>query len=509
MSITVSKKRPIVAYNKITELETRPDFVFDFYEDVIWRNIVKEVIPTRKSGQSVLPVNFAKTKMLFRLSQRFIKNYKTKLFFLTSDQVNTVSKHKVRWEMGEFKKFVVKNSLNLEEEYNVTSLQSIDSICEYITDTPDTIGFITTSTQWFIENHKQIKSILQNYQIDGVWHEDESVRGASSSWETTKDNNGIAQQESKYKATKYKCYEEIKDVLISLGYTGNRIREHYDINFGTENYVTLNPFPQKDETWTMMSAPRKPIYIDVDKPMEYNLSLAINECFRRQQENDIHVRENGMKIGKKHTLLVQLAHGNSSRNNRHELITTLDTMGVEKHWVGMHLGFTASPTKDNPTGVRVFKFMKDGITELTQEEKDSYGYFDDISLRKKYNSEHSPLRTLCIIEKGLKGSNDPSQTTYLSFRPYTTEGVEHQEEQGDGRLKRPFEKLEDITYSVENAKNLSTISKKELWIKTWYIMNTYQPFVPKDSGYERMYENTKDFFCTAEEVIDKLNKMEW
>lgn len=499
-------KRPVITTNRISKLKTRYDFVFRYYFLGITENIKDLILETKKWGQVVLPVNFAKTLMMFMISFWFIRKEKQRLFFITSDQTGTVSKRKLKWERNIFKKFIEKNGYDLEDEYNITSLQDIDEMCNDLRDNPKSIGVLSCSDSWFISNHQKILSIIRSYGLDNqtVWHNDESARGASSSHETTEGNTGIAQDATEYKATKYKTYLAIKNHIICIGYTGNRVKEHHDIDFGTEDYVTLNEFPTKDETWTMMSAHRTPIYIDLDRPMEYNLSLGINECFKRQQEQDIHTRENGLlNIGKKHTFLVQLAHGNTPKNNRHILIKTLESMKVEPHWIGMHLGFTSS------NGIQVFNFTKKGVIELSKDAKEQYGYFDDSTLRQKFNDENSPLRTLCIIEKGLKGSNDPTQTTYMSFRPYTTKGVEHNEEQGDGRLKRMFEMIEDIIESVDNAKTLNIKSKKDLFIETWYLMNTYQSFIPSDSGYTRMYEKTAPFFCSAEEVIDKLKKMDW
>lgn len=490
---------------RISKLKTRPSDVFNKKRREILSNL-SPVIDLGKWGQIVLPVNFAKTMMMMWLSFWFIMNGK-RVIFITSDQTNTVSRSKLSFETRWFKKILKRFNFSVEDEYNITTLSEINSICNELSHDKKSVGLITCSDMWFIENIDYIFGILKRFNFDksAVWNNDESSRGASSSHETTEGNTGIAHDEAEYKATKYKAYKKVKKSFICLGYTGNRVKEHWDENFGTDEYVTLNVFPLKEETWTMMSAPRKPIVIDVDAPMETNLSTLFNEVFKRQQEQDIYIRENNCKgIGKKHTGLIQLAHGLTNKNTHGILLEVLPSIKVEREWVGMHLAITTSSK-----GIQIFKFTESGIFEMSKEEKIQFGYVDDATMREQFNDDTSPLRILCIIDKGLKGSNDPCQTSYMTFRKYTTKGVEHNEEQGDGRLKRIAELLENIIDSIENRNIQGQKSNKELFIDLWYILNTYQPFIPDESGYTRMYENTKDYFYTADEVLKKLKQMDW
>ena len=100
----------------------------------------------------------------------------------------------------------------------------------------------------------------------------------------------------------------------------------------------------------------------------------------------------------------------------------------------------------------------------------------------------------------------------MSFRSYNTQGIKNWEIQVDGRGKRVAEKLENISESVSNCESPfynSDSKKKELYIDTWYIMNTYQPIIPKDSQYVDMYEENSENFYYADEVVEILNDMEW
>ena len=491
----------------LRNLTTRQPKIFEKYTKQVLDNTTKHIIPFSKWAQAIFPVNWGKTQLMYDIFYHFIQKEKYRLQFITSRQTNTISQNKLTKEHESFRRKV---DYKVVDSFVCTSLSDIKSIIFRLKNDSELSGVITCTTSFFTNHAEEIKTLIEQAGFSNkvIWHDDESVSGASSSHETTDGNNGNKQDEERYKASKFKAFQKIKNHFLCIGYTGNQIEEHHNPQFGTDEYYVVNHFPTKDEIWTMNSAARTPITFDSKQPMENNLSIAFDHMFKMQQEQDIHLREKGLNdIGIKHCTYIQLAHGNSKRNNLSELKTSLPNLKVKDEWVGTHAAITTFEH-----GIEVFKFEKNGVVKMDGKEMYQFNYFDDDSLFDEYNSDLSPLRILFVIEKGIRGGNYPKITTKISFRSYNTKGITNWEEQVDGRGKRPSRLMEEISEAVSNCKSPfynSDVMKKILFITTWYRLNTYQPFIPADSQYVDMYKKNENRFYYAHEVIGLMNEMEW
>ncbi len=380
-----------------------------------------------------------------------------------------------------------------------------------VTKEENEVIFIATTDSNFRNNIDNTRDIIKNNNLSNkvLLLIDEAWFGGTSAVEFMAGN--IGSENPKAKCKKFNDITSLLKDVYAVGLTATKLKEQYDVNYGTDKYIVLNSPITKEEVILRTSAMEQTMWYDYDTSadsMETQLLNMFQHTMEKQQmlddmadavdlPDDCRIKAVG---------IAKLQTAYKDRDGR------LDKKAFGKLMESKFLKTSANWAFDiavdtSKDGIMAYR-IKNGVSiQLTDAECIKMGYVDSDSLINKMQDKNSPLRNLIIIDKGSMGLDIPNLTTALWLRvpiakyegvPIVIMGI-----QFGGRCKRI-----KITYEqLRDARN----SKGELCFKThtelneyYVLVNSFKQICPKSEYHEESIRKQLESTNTVTELRSYL-----
>jgi hypothetical protein len=363
----------------------------------------------------------------------------------------------------------------------------------------DELVFVTMSDAFFNINKLHIERLingngLQNQTLILL---DEFHYGSTSHsdyYKYTTGNNPV-----NYNAVKYNNLINIISDVYVLGLTATPTKEMLDDTFGTQRYVPINTYPNKEDLWKRTSSYQTPIFYDKDNTsMETSLmkffemvsdhqTITDSEADRLNLPDDCRVKFcGGIKI--------ETQYQNKDKDDKKRFFETMNNISIPTHW-------DWDLSLDTSDELMVWRFQNGSVTELDNFEMNQCGYVDSDMLLNHLNKTESRLRFLVVVNKGTMGIDVSNLNFGLAIRVPGTEDPDGKPvvlsgEQWNGRFSRISVKIEELSQHFDDLQE---------FIKYYLLVNSYRQMLPESTYWRQMMNNLSQKLNSVDEVSQILN----
>lgn len=360
----------------------------------------------------------------------------------------------------------------------------------------DEVVFMVMTDSAFNKRVDLLKNEILRHNLDGktFFTFDECHISATSEAENYLENTGLKNINAT--CIKFNNIEKILDIVWTLGVSATLVKEQIDSEFGSDRYQVINSPILKEDIFLSVSGHRPTQFYD-STDMESTIMEFFGYVTSHQMYIDSLHNQYGLPLdlNPKMTGMVTLEtrYKDKDKDDTDKFIEFMDNpnMTIPKNW-------TFDVALDTSTELEVWRFDNGSITKMTEEERESAGYYDSDSIVKKMSEKNSFMRFLILVGKGSVGMDILPLNFALSLRTFTNkvngEPVTHKGIQILGRCRRLVIPIEDLTPHFDNVYKC---------LNYYTNVNFYQAFLP-DSDYWRKTQERIDNELPS---IDEIEKM--
>ena len=431
--------------------------------------------------------------MHLKLMPHLIENYNGKVFIQIAPETMLVSKSSKRKFMKKLKKM----NIVPEQFFNETISDTFETL-EDIANGEEDYVYITLTDSKFREQMKYLLPKLEKLGLleDTYIFVDEGAVGSVSSAEWYRHVYGV--DNPQYKGSKYKvigsCLKKVGGLILFLP---NPTNEMVNIGVGTEDYVSINKFPTKDEMLYRTACWNPTQWFDKNTKALDTLSDFFGKVMSDQLEQDAMYHElinKGIVLNTSKTNLNPKRAGIVKMETKYKLVLKDERDYIKKvlleanfprHW-DFKICFLGGGTLD------MFQ-ANNGKIELVET---PYGYDEDDVIRDLADNENK-LRFLFVTNKAGMGVDVPNLYDVLALRipvgrtkenePTVLLGLNFL-----GRAMRQVVTHEELSLFFQN-------NQEDLYRRYYVMVNGFTPWLPRKRDNEE-----KGYWEETEKVIHNI-----
>ena len=363
----------------------------------------------------------------------------------------------------------------------------------------DELVFVTMSDKFFNRNIYHIQRLingngLQNQTLILL---DEFHYGSTSDSKYYWDNSG--NRPSNYNAVKYNNLIDIINDVYVLGLTATPTREMLDGSFGTDKYVPINTYPNKEDLWKRTSCYQTPIFYDWDNTdmetslMKFFEMVSDHQTITDSEADRLNLPEN-CRVKFCGGIRIETQYQDKEKDDKKRFFETMNNISIPTHW-NWDIGI------DTSDELRVWRFQNGSVTSLNIDEMKQNGYIDSNMLLNHLKNKNSRFRFLVVVDKGTMGIDVSNLNFGLSMRvPGTNDSdgnpVVLSGEQWNGRFSRITIKIEELSQHFNDLQE---------FIKYYILVNSYRQMLPESTYWRQMMDNISQKLNSVDEVTEILN----
>jgi hypothetical protein len=326
---------------------------------------------------------------------------------------------------------------------------------------------------------------------------DEIHVSGSSSFDTFFENMGLVPSILKTKCVKFSSIEKLIDISWLFGLTATPLKEQIDPNFGSPLWNIWNSVITKDDILLSVSGHRPPKFYDSD-----DMESILMEFFGYVDSHQTYVNtlRNHYKLphelSRKFSGMITLEtrYKDKEKNHADKFVKFMDddNMTVPSNW-------KFDVALDTSTEQDVWRIEHGSITKMSQEDKESEGYFDTDSIVNKMEDGNSRLKFLVLVGKGSIGMDIAPLNFALSLRTFGNKvdkvSIVHKGVQILGRCRRLVVSWEELLPYFDNIYEL---------INYYTNVNFYQAFLPDSDENQTYWRDVQKHIDSMYPSIDEI-----